>query len=173
MELSDSRAADVDKRDLELLAYIENDFDASLEEIAEDLDLSKSTVHYRLQKLREKDVIEGVSVDIDPLVLGLNIMVITEIMVTHESGYIDDIGEALADVDGVQQALYTMGDVDFIVMSRAQDRSQINDIIDEIVSIPGVNKTSSTFVMKEIKTDGKPVSNMSEEMLENIYGDEE
>lgn len=173
MELSDSGAADVDKRDLDLLAYIENDFDASLEEIAEDLDLSKSTVHYRLQKLREKDVIEGVSVDIDPLVLGLNIMVITEIMVTHESGYIDDIGEALADIDGVQQVLYTMGDVDFIVMSRAQDRSQINDIVDGIVSIPGVNKTSSTFVMKEIKTDGKPVSNMSEKMLDNIYADEE
>jgi DNA-binding Lrp family transcriptional regulator len=61
-----------------------------------------------------------------------------------------------------------MGDVDFVVISRAQDRSQINEIIDEMVAVDGVNETSSRFVMKELKTETKPLANMSRDMREAV-----
>lgn len=173
MEELDSRTSDLDEKDIELLSYVEADFEANLEQIAEEIDLSKSAVHYRLNKLREDDVIDSVAANVDPLVLGLNMLMITDIFVTHESGYAENIGDQLAELDGVQRVYYTMGDVDFVVISRTQDREQMNDLIDDIVSVDGVNETSSRFVMQELKTDSKVLDHMSDEMIENIIRHEE
>lgn len=159
---------ELDDQDLRLLERIEADFDASLEELADELELSKSAVHYRLKKLRERGVIRGVTADVDPLALDLSMMMITEVSVDHESGYAEDIGTDLTELDGVSDVYYTMGDVDFVVVSRAQNREQMNELVDAIVSIDGVNETSSTFVMKELKTDGRPVSMLSDAMRTRV-----
>ncbi|MFA9428417.1 Lrp/AsnC family transcriptional regulator [Natronorubrum sp. A-ect3] len=166
MEPNDRPA--IDETDIAILERVERDADVNLAELATDLELSKSAVHYRLNKLKDADIITSVSADIDPLALGLNMVVITEVSVAHESGYAEDIGRSLTEIDGVFQVYYTMGDVDFIVHSRVQDREQMNDLIDEIVTIDGVNETASTFVMKELQTSARTVANMSEEMTENV-----
>ncbi|ELY40967.1 Lrp/AsnC family transcriptional regulator [Natronorubrum sulfidifaciens] len=158
----------IDETDVAILERVERDADVNLADLAAELDLSKSAVHYRLNKLKDADVIASVSADVDPLALGLDMVVITEVSVAHESGYADDIGQALTEIDGVFQVYYTMGDVDFIVHSRVQDRDQMNDLIDEIVTIDGVNETSSTFVMKELQTNPKTVANMSDTMIETV-----
>ena len=165
--------SDLDEQDLMLLGRIETDFDASLEDLADELDPSKSAVHYRLKKLREEGVIQGVTADIDPLALGLSMMMITEVSVNHETGYAEDIGTDLTEIKGVSEVYYTMGDVDFMMISRTQDREQMNAIIDDIVSTDGVNETSSRFVMKELKTDGRPVSMLSESVRNRITGETE
>lgn len=73
--------------------------------------------------------------------------------------------------DGVYQVYYTMGDVDFVVILRTQDRNQMYNLIDEIIAIDGVNETSSHFVMKELQREDQVVNNMSDEMVENVLGD--
>jgi len=168
MDDSDDAVADLDEVDLKLLEHIEEDFDVNLEELSERLGFSKSAIHYRLNKLREKDVIDGVSADLDPLAFGLNMMMLSEVSVTHDTGYADQIGSKLTDIDGVQQVYYTMGDVDFVVVARVQDRDQMNRLIDEMVAVEGVNETSSRFVMKELKTERKTLGTLSEEMREAI-----
>jgi DNA-binding Lrp family transcriptional regulator len=168
MENAEDAVANLDEVDLRLLEHIEEDFDVNLEELSERLDLSKSAIHYRLNKLRDKDVINGVSADLDPLAFGLNMMLISDVSVTHDTGYADEIGTQLSEIAGVEQVYYTMGDVDFVVISRAQDRSQMNEIIDEMVAIDGVNETSSRFVMKELKTETKTLANMSGDMREAV-----
>jgi Lrp/AsnC family leucine-responsive transcriptional regulator len=168
MEAIDTRIADLDETDLELLKYIETDFDMSLEQLSNELDLSKSAVHYRLNKLRERGIIQTVTADLDPLAFGLNMMMITDVVVSHERGYAEDIGAQLAEIEGIQQVYYTMGDIDFVVLARVQNREQMNALIDLIVSIDGVNETSSRFVMQELKTDARTVSNMSAEMRRNV-----
>lgn len=170
---SSSSITDLDERDLALLRRIEADFDASLEELADELELSKSTIHYRITKLREQGIIKGVTADVDPLALGLSMMMITEVSVNHETGYADDIGTRLTEIKGITEVYYTMGDVDFLVLSRVQTREQMNTLIDSIVSIEGVDETSSRFVMKELKTDGRPVSMLSEPMRDQIVGESE
>lgn len=164
MQDDDQKAVKLDETDLAILERVEQNSDINLEELSDTLDLSKSAIHYRLKKLKDSGVITSTSADVDPLALGLNLLIITEISVVHESGYAEDIGETLSDIDGVYQVFYTMGDTDFIVHSRVQNRSQMNDLIDNIVGIDGVNETSSTFVMREVKTGDRTVANMSTEM---------
>lgn len=45
----------------------------------------------------------------------------------------------------------------FLFSLGPQNREQMNTLIDNIVSIEGVDETSSRFVMKELKTDGRPL----------------
>jgi DNA-binding Lrp family transcriptional regulator len=159
---------DLDETDLAILERVERDFDVSLETLAEELDLSKSAIHYRLNKLKDSGVIEGVTADVDPLAFGLEMVSITDVSVTHESGYSDDIGGELTALDGVEQVYYTMGDVDFVVISRVQTRDQLNDLIDRMVAIDGVNETSSRFVMQEFESAEAITANLSEEAYDAV-----
>jgi DNA-binding Lrp family transcriptional regulator len=160
--------SDLDEIDLDIIREFEQNDEKSLEELADDLELSKSAIHYRLNQLKDSGVITDISANIDPHALGMSMVTITEVYVYHESGYADDIGDALADLPGVQQVFYTMGDVDFMVISRVQNHEQMNELIDKIVAIEGVNETSSRFVMRELKNDSRLLETMSEEMIDNV-----
>ncbi|MFP9190588.1 Lrp/AsnC family transcriptional regulator [Natronosalvus vescus] len=164
MSKTRSRAETFDQTDIDLLEYIENDFDVNLNVLSEELGLSKSAIHYRLEKLKKRGVIKGVTADLDPVPFGLDMVAITEVAVTHEQGYSEDIGTDLAGIDGIEQVYYTMGDVDFVTIMRVQDREQMNEVLDEIVGIDGVKETSSRFVMDEIKSSPSVVSVMSDDM---------
>jgi DNA-binding Lrp family transcriptional regulator len=162
--MTETTRADLDEKDLELLRSIETDFDVSLGTLSDELGLSKSAIHYRLNKLKEKEVVTGITADLDPVSLGLDMVAITEVSVTHEQGYSEDIGTELAALDWVEQVYYTMGDVDFVVVSRVQNRTQMNDVIEEMVAIDGVNETSSRFVMSELKSNPRTLANVSADL---------
>lgn len=172
MDDGDGRTANLDAVDLALLERVETDFDVNLEALADELDLSKSAVHYRLSKLREAGVIEGVTADVDPAAFGLEMTMITNVTVTHEEGYSEAVGAGIADVPGVVRVFYTMGDVDFVVLSRLQNRDQMNRLIDDIVAVDGVIETASHFVMKEIKDDDRTLAHLSPEMRQTIVDEE-
>ncbi|GEM_PF-126455 len=159
---------DIDELDLKILELVEADFDVSLETVAAKLDLSKSAVHYRVKKLKERGVIRGVTADVDPLKLGLEMVAVTDISVTHEAGYSENIGEEVLSIPGVEEVYYTMGDIDFVAISRVQTRDQMNDLIEQIVAIDGVNETASKFVMEEFH-EGRNVSgNLTHDAHESI-----
>lgn len=162
------RSANLDEIDVRLLECVDEDFDVSLEELSDELGLSNSAIHYRLNKLKDDGVISGVTADIDPVSLGLKMVAVTEVSVTHEPGYSEDLGSDLADIDGVEQLYYTMGDVDFIAISRVQNRTQMHQLIQEMVSLEGVDETSSRFVMDEIRTAPRTVTNLSDEIRTNL-----
>ncbi|ERG97100.1 Lrp/AsnC family transcriptional regulator [Haloquadratum walsbyi] len=152
----------LDGTDLEILEMIEADFDVSLETVAQKLDLSKSAVHYRVKKLKENGIIRGVTADVDPLALGLEMVAITDVSVSHEEGYSEDIGKKLMTVSGVGEVYYTMGDIDFVAISRVQTRDQLNDLIERIVAIDGINETSSKFVMEEFHDNQNVSGNLTQ-----------
>jgi DNA-binding Lrp family transcriptional regulator len=158
----------LDEKDVRILRRIEEDYEINLEQLSEELELSKSAVHYRLKKLKENGVVRRIMAEIDPLAFGLDMMMLTDVMVSHEEGYAQEIGANLADIEGVTKVYYTMGDVDFMILSRVQNRTQMNRLVDEIVAIDGVDETSSTFIMDEIKDNHEVVSALSQKMIENV-----
>lgn len=163
-----SADTNLDETDLEILQQIEDDFDVSLETVAQELGLSKSAVHYRIKKLKEKGIIRGVTADVDPFALGLEMVAITDVSVAHHEGYSENIGEEIAAIAGVEQVYYTMGDVDFVAVSRVQTRTQLNDLVERIVAIDGVNETSSKFVLEEFHDTRNVSTNLTQSGRETI-----
>lgn len=168
MEQSPHAVSNLDEIDIGILERIEQDFDVSLETLAEELDITTSTVHYRINKMKEQGVIDAITADVDPLKLGLEMVAITDVFVSHETGYSENIGNKLQSLQNVQQVYYTMGDVDFVVISRVQTREGIDEIINRIINIDGVNETSSKFVMQEFDGTSSLVSNMTDEERQSV-----
>lgn len=143
----------MDERDARILIAISQLGTGSSERIAEETDIPKSTVHYRIQNLRERGVIENDCYEFDLAKVGLEITVISEVIAVYDEEYHERVGQKLGDVEGVQQVFFTMGDVDFVVISQLRDRDMAEQMFAAFERIDGVQRTMSNFVISTIKDD--------------------
>lgn len=141
----------MDEKDLAILAAVSKLRTGSPEEISDETAIPKSTVHYRLDKLRNDGIIRNDLFDLDLSKIGINITVITEVMAEYHEGYHDHVGERLSEIEGVDQVYFTMGDTDFIVISHLAGRDMVERLIGDFETIDEVERTSSKFVIKSIK----------------------
>lgn len=158
----------MDDRDLRILKTIADVGDPSPNRVEEETDIPKSTVHYRLNKLREAGVIENDLYDLDLERLGLTITIISEIFAEYEEGYHDIVGRKLSEIEGVNQVYFTMGDTDFVVISHLGDREMVERLIEDYESIEEIHRTSSTFVISTIKDESRPLCDFELETLSGL-----
>lgn len=159
----------MDGKDVQILAAIAKLGTGSPEKISTETNIPKSTVHYRLDNLREEGVITNDLFDVDLTEIGLNLTVITNVMAEYSEGYHDKVGEKLGAVEGVNQVYFTMGDTDFVVISHLSDRGMVENLVQEFEAIDEVARTSSKFVIMTIKDENRPLNDFeTETLLDNL-----
>jgi len=141
----------MDEKDIQILATIASDGTASAAKIEDATGIPRSTVHYRLNQLRESGVITNDLYDVDLDEIGLSITLISEIWAEFGEGYQDAIGEELAAVEGVNQVYFTMGDTDFVAIAHVANREMVETLVEEYETIDGIQRTSSKFVITTVK----------------------
>lgn len=161
----------MDERDVRILLAISELETGSSERIAEATDIPKSTVHYRLQNLKERGVIRNDLFDLDMEQIGLEIVVISEVIAKYDEEYHTRVGEKLGAVEGVRQVFFTMGDTDFVVVSRLTDRDMVEGLFEEFEAIDGVERTMSKFVISTIKDDHNSLAGYDVDTLLDPHGD--
>lgn len=140
----------MDERDLQILKAIAELGTGSPERIHEETDIPISTIHYRLNNLRESGVIENDLYDLNLEKLGLGVTVIVEVLADYSDSY-DEVAEQLLDVEGVTQAYFTMGETDFVVVARLSDSDKVERLIRDFEAIEEVERTNSTFVVTPLR----------------------
>ncbi|WP_255191346.1 Lrp/AsnC family transcriptional regulator [Natronobeatus ordinarius] len=145
--------ATLDERDVEILFAIAEEESLSTETIHEVTGIPKSTVHYRLQNLKEEGVITNDLYELDLEKVGFGITVISEVWAEFGEGYHERIGQKLAEIEGVNQVYFTMGETDFVVISRLTSRDMVERLVEDYESIEEVRRTSSKFVITTLKAD--------------------
>ncbi|MFB6362303.1 MAG: Lrp/AsnC family transcriptional regulator [Halobacteriales archaeon] len=155
----------MDERDVRILLAISELETGSSEEISEETGIPKSTVHYRIQKLRDAGVIQNDLFDFDMAAIGLEIVVISEVIATYDEEYHSRVGQRIGAVEGVRQVYFTMGDKDFVVISRLTDRDMVEQLFEEFEAIEGVERTMSKFVISTIKDDYNSLAGYDVETL--------
>lgn len=158
----------LDDQDLEILKTIAEIGDPSPKRIADETDTPKSTVHYRLQNLREAGIIKNGLFEVEPASIGLSVTVISEVMAEYEEGYHETVGEQLSEIDGVSDVYFTMGDTDFIVTAHLPNSSFVQDLVESYEAVDGVERTSSKFVISTIKEEPNPLRNYDMETLKGL-----
>lgn len=162
----------MDKKDIQILRTIAEEGINSPEKIEQHTEIPKSTVHYRMNQLREDGVIENDLGDMNLSKLGLSITLISEIYAEFGEGYHDTVGEQLAEVEGVNQVYFTMGDTDFIVVAHVTDREMVESLVADYEAIEGIERTSSRFVITRVKDEPYPISDFGYETLVDAIDDE-
>lgn len=162
----------MDERDVEILKTIADTGDPSPKAIEAATGIPKSTVHYRIEKLRDQGVIEDDLYSIDITALGLDLTIISEVTATYREGYHEEVGRKLSAIEGVSQVYFTMGDTDFIVVANLADRTMVEDLIAAYERIDEVERTSSSFTITTIKDERTPLRNYDLETLVDLVSEE-
>lgn len=161
----------MDERDVTILKAIADLGTGSPETLSDETDIPVSTIHYRLNNLREEGVIENDLYDIDVEKAGLGVTVIVEVLADYEDSY-EDFGDRLLEVEGVTQAYFTMGETDYIIVARLPDSDAVERLISDFEAIEGVERTNSTFVISSLRDTNNPLESYSLETLVEELADE-
>lgn len=148
----------MDKKDIRILKAALSEETTSPDEIHKHTDIPKSTVHYRLNQLREEGILKNDLFEMDLSKLGLGITIISEVYAEFGEGYHEIVGEKLAEVEGVNQVYFTMGDTDFIVIGHVTDRAMVESIVEDYEAIEEIQRTSSKFVISTVKNEPHPLN---------------
>ena len=161
----------MDERDVTILKAIADLGTGSPEQLSEETDIPVSTIHYRLNNLREEGIIENDLYDIDLEAAGLGVTVVVEVLADYSDSY-EEFGEKLLAVEGVTQAYFAMGETDFIVVARLPDSDAVERLISDFETIDGVERTNSTFVISTLRDTDNPLESYSLETLVEELADE-
>jgi DNA-binding Lrp family transcriptional regulator len=145
----------MDAVDRKILAELQNDGRLTITELAERVKLSVSPCHRRLRDLERAGVISGYRAVLDPVAVNLGFE--TLIFVTMREATRESIGafeEAVAKVAHVTLAQRLFGDPDYLLRVVAADLAHFQRLYDdELSALPGVQRLSTTLVMKKIVQD--------------------
>lgn len=162
----------MDERDIRLLKAIADLETGSPERLHEETEIPVSTIHYRLNNLRDAGIITNDLYDIDLDALGLGVTVIVEILADY-SGTYEDVGEKILDVEGVTQVYFTMGETDFVVIAQLSSSDVVERLISDFESIDEVDRTNSTFAISTLRESHHALQQYSLETLVDELADED
>ncbi|QFU84992.1 Lrp/AsnC family transcriptional regulator [Natronorubrum aibiense] len=155
----------MDERSIRILQAIATLGTGSPDEISAHTGIPKSTVHYRITKLKEEGIVLDDLFTIDLEKLGLEITVITEVIAEYDEQYHTQVGDKLAEIEGVNQVYFTMGETDFVVIAHLAGREMVHRLISDYESINEVVRTSSQFVVETVKNEPHPLNDFELETL--------
>jgi Lrp/AsnC family leucine-responsive transcriptional regulator len=121
--------------------------------MASKLNISKSTVYYRIKKLERMGVIVGCHAKLSPEKMGKDYVAIMLVRAKYGPGYHDKVGQKLSSVVGVTSVYFMFGEWDFIVQIKASGRDEVLRILESIMNMEEIERTSTLIVAKVIKED--------------------
>jgi len=116
--------------------------------------------HRRLRDLEAAGIIRGYRADVDPSAVGLGFEAIVFVTLRQVDRSTMEIFEnRVADNPNIVEAQRLFGSPDYLLKVIAEDLPSYQRFYDsELTSLPGVERLTSTLVMKNLKTNvGPPV----------------
>ncbi|MFA5860189.1 MAG: Lrp/AsnC family transcriptional regulator [Candidatus Thermoplasmatota archaeon] len=139
----------LDDVDLALLRALNQDARKSYRDLAKELGLALSTVSSRVKRLETEEYITGYVPVLDPQKLGLDLVVIVGVKITH--GKLLDAQKRIAKLARVFGVYDVTGEWDSMVLARFRDREELNDFVKEILALPYVERTGTQLVLNTVK----------------------
>lgn len=132
-------------KDQQLLAVMRGNARASTTELAQILEVSRSTVQKRLERLENEGVIAGYTVQLSSEYLDQEIK--AHVMITVSPRMTADIMKDMEKLDGVRAIYSVSGPHDLIAEVAAMSVTDLDNMLDEIIAIDGVERTVSSVIL--------------------------
>ena len=132
-------------KDQQLLAVMRGNARASTTELAQILEVSRSTVQKRLERLENEGVIAGYTVQLSSEYLDQEIK--AHVMITVSPRMTADIIKDMEKLDGVRAIYSVSGPHDLIAEVAAMSVTDLDNMLDEIIAIDGVERTVSSVIL--------------------------
>ncbi|HWM35632.1 MAG TPA: Lrp/AsnC family transcriptional regulator [Streptomyces sp.] len=145
----------MDSIDRKILAEVQKDGRLTITELASRVGLSVSPCHRRLRELERSGTISGYRAVVDADAVGLKFEAIVFVTMRQEDrDTLLSFEEAVANVPAVVQAQRLFGDPDYLLRVLTEDLGAYQRLEDDnLATLPGVQRLTSTLVMKRIVHD--------------------
>ncbi|MEL0335684.1 MAG: Lrp/AsnC family transcriptional regulator [Euryarchaeota archaeon] len=139
----------LDDTDRRIIEVLERDARTSLRGIAEEVGVSLGTVSNRVKKLEDNGVIKDYRVILDSEKVGWNLNVVIGLRI--QKGRLIEIQEKIARDNRVYGVYDVTGEFDSMVIARAVDRSDLDDLSKNVLSMDGVVRSVTHLVLNTVK----------------------
>jgi DNA-binding Lrp family transcriptional regulator len=145
----------MDVIDRKIIAELQAAGRLTVTELAQRVALSVAPCHRRVRELERTGAIRGYRAIIDPAAIGLGFEVLVQVTMDREdAATITGFESGLAGIPQVRHAERLFGDPDYLVRVATTDLAGYQALRDEkLATLPGVQRLTSTIVMKRIVED--------------------
>jgi Lrp/AsnC family leucine-responsive transcriptional regulator len=142
-----------DRIDLRILRVLQADGRISNLKLAEAVALSPTAVLARTQRLQREGYILGYEARLNPLKLGLGMMVFVEVLLDRTTPNVFNEFKAAVQVrDEIMECHMVAGGFDYLLKTRMADMAAYRDFAGNVLwQLPGVRETRTYAVMEEVK----------------------
>lgn len=140
-----STTTSIDRLDAALIGVLTVNARATAVELADALGVARNTVQARLARLEESGVLGGFVPRVDLAAVGAPIEVFAALAI--DLGRFAEVVAQIATMPHVLEIHVTTGREDLLVRIAAASAPALQDLIGEIVSVPGVAHSSTSLVM--------------------------
>lgn len=143
----------LDKTDRRILSLLQTNARLTIQEIGQQINLSKTPVHERIKRLEREGVIAQYVTLIDKKRVGNGLMVYCQVTLDKQTrDTFADFDAAVRDLPEVLECNRVSGTFDYLLKIVSRDMETYNRFYqDQLSTIPGTLHISSFFVMAEIK----------------------
>jgi DNA-binding Lrp family transcriptional regulator len=135
--------------DRKLVNALLGDGRASLRSLAEDLDVSVTTVSNHLSDLEEDGIIRGYTPKVDYDALGYDVTAILQLKV--EGSGLREVTEELSEARQMVSVYEVTGDHDIVAVGKFSDTDDMNGAIKTLLNNPHVKESNTSVVLNAAK----------------------
>ncbi len=136
----------IDNLDAQLIELLTAEPRIGILAAARRLQVARGTVQARLDRLRSRGVITGYGPDIDPAAVGYGVTAFVTLEISQAGGH-EQVAGRLALIAEVLEAHTITGSGDMLCRVVAQNNADLQRVIDSIVAVAGVLRTSSVIAL--------------------------
>ncbi len=144
----------LDAKDKQIIALLKLNARTSTTELARQVALARSTVQERIKRLESKQVIQGYSVNINKDIIE-QAKIRARVSITARSPAQNTIIKKLSTFAEVTCCESVSGQSDLFLEIQTNTTDQLEDVIDKIGQLKGVEHTESSIVLKRFFNRGE------------------
>ncbi|MCQ4350359.1 MAG: Lrp/AsnC family transcriptional regulator [Sulfolobales archaeon] len=145
----------LDRLDKEILKILQEDGRISYSKIAQMLNMSESTIHMRIKRLRELGILRGFYADIDMEKIGLKVLAFVQLKADPKK--YEQVLNVLKEMKEVAEIYDVTGEYYALVKVVVPSNEDLAKVLDDIGKLDGVTDTYTMIVLRVIK-EGKKVN---------------
>ncbi len=135
--------------DNKILTKLLEDGRASFRSIADDLDVSVTTISNHVDTMQKQGIIKGFKPILNHSKIGYTVTCV--LMIKPEGQKIEELTEELENKENLTDVYEVTGDFDLIAIGKFKDTEDMNRMIKEILNHESVNETNTNVVLSNVK----------------------
>ena len=138
-----------DKLDIQIINVMMNDAEISYAELGKKLFVSAGTIHVRIKKLQELNIITGTRMTINTKLLGYDCTAFVGIYLEKSSLY-DTVATDLEKIPEIVRLNYITGNYSMFIEIVCTDIAQLRKVLhDDLQNIKGIERTETFISLQE------------------------